>query len=334
MQIKTDYFKQIKTQYQASYNAIYRKILKYKRIAVFAHASPDYDALGTQMGLTTWLRDNFPEKEIVALGQNHVVFTPRLYPSLDVVSEEWLKKPFLAIVVDTGNADRVADQRFHYADFVIKIDHHPAVEQYGDLNLVNTSMCATSELIADFIVNCPRKANVLSKEAAVFLYTGIAGDSGRFQYSSTTPHTFMTAAMLMDTGIDLSRDVYLKMYGGTLNDLYVMSYILNHFSVTKNGVAYYVLSDEDLNKLNIPVERGKENVNLFAETDGINAWASITEDRPNKKWRVSLRSKEKSINGVAAHFHGGGHPQASGATLFSLDELPKLIEELDMLFAK
>ena len=122
------------------------------------------------------------------------------------------------------------------------------------------------------------------------------------------------------------------MYVKQLDDLKVTAYILNHFSVSPYGVAYYVLDKDIQKELKITTERGKENVNLFSNIDGINAWCSITEDPKDNCWRVSLRSKEKAINGVATMFEGGGHAQASGAKLNTLDDLPRMIEELDKLF--
>lgn len=171
----------------------------------------------------------------------------------------------------------------------------------------------------------------MSKLAATYLYIGIVGDSGRFQYSSTSIHTFAIAEALLSCDLDLPH-IYQNMYVKKVDDLKVTAYILNHFSVSEYGVAYYVLNHEVCEELKITTERGKENVNLFANIDGINAWASITEDVTDHCWRVSLRSKEKAINGVANMFEGGGHDQASGCKLNSLDDLPRMIHELDKLF--
>ena len=63
-----------------SYKQVLSMIKKYDKIVIFRHEMPDYDALGTQMGLATWLKENFKGKEIYVTGQNHVCFTPRLYP--------------------------------------------------------------------------------------------------------------------------------------------------------------------------------------------------------------------------------------------------------------
>ena len=311
-------------------NRILSAIKRYDRIAVFRHSMPDFDALGTQMGLATWLKDNFPEKEVHVLGDNHVTFTPRLYPEMDRLSEEWFTKPFLAIIVDTANKSRISDPRWKKAKFKIKIDHHPEVEKYGKIQVVRTDACAAAEIVTAILLSF--KGNfVMSKEAASYLYSGLAGDSGRFQYSSTSENSFITASLLVAAGIDLS-DVYNRMYQKKIDDLKVTAYILNHFNVSEHGIAYYVLDANIQKELNITTERGKENVNLFSNIEGINAWCSITEDPKDNCWRVSIRSKAKAINGVAAKWEGGGHAQASGAKINNLDQLPAFIDDLDQLF--
>ena len=217
-------------------NRILSAIKRYDRIAVFRHSMPDFDALGTQMGLATWLKDNFPNKEIHVLGDNHVTFTPRLYPEMDRLSEEWFAKPFLAIIVDTANKSRISDPRWKKAKFKIKIDHHPEVEKYGKIQVVRTDACAAAEIVTAILLSF--KGNyVMSKEAASYLYSGLAGDSGRFQYSSTSENSFITASLLVAAGIDLS-DVYNRMYQKKIDDLKVTAYILNHFNVSEHGIAY------------------------------------------------------------------------------------------------
>ncbi len=315
-----------------SYKQVLSMIKKYDKIVIFRHEMPDYDALGTQMGLATWLKENFKEKEIHVTGQNHVCFTPRLYPYMEEMEDAWFdNNEFLAIVVDTGNTARISDKRYQKAKNIIKIDHHPNKEPYGDIVIVNDELASCAELVANMLVYFNKK---LSKEAAHYFYSGIAGDSGRFLYNSTSAHTFAIAQILIETGFNLSKDVYQKMYQKNIDDLKVTAYVLNDFKVSKAGVAYYVLPSDIQEKLKITTERGKENVNLFANIEGINAWCSITEDPKEGLWRVSIRSKETPINGVAQMFEGGGHDQASGCKLHDIKDLPKLIAELDKLFIK
>ncbi|MCX5775232.1 MAG: DHH family phosphoesterase [Firmicutes bacterium] len=199
--------KKARKPFKNEYNAIYKAIKNYDKIVVFRHQMPDFDALGTQMGLVMWLKDNFPAKEIHYVGDDHVSFTPRLYPPMEIMEDSWFQQKFLAIVLDTGNSDRVSDNRFKSADLTIKIDHHPVVESFCDINLVNTTMAASSELVVNLLLQFPGH-HKFEKQSAAFFFTGIAGDSGRFMYTSTTGHTFEIAKHLIATGFSLSRAVY------------------------------------------------------------------------------------------------------------------------------
>lgn len=319
-------------KFKKEYKQVLSLIKQYDRIAIFRHIMPDFDALGTQFGLATFIKDNFPDKEVHVLGDNHVTFTPRLFPETDNLNEEWFKSPFLAIVVDSATTSRIADPRFKNASHIIKIDHHPVVERYGDVQIVDHTVCSTSEIITNMILNF-RKKYIISKKAATNFYIAIVGDSGRFQFSSTSKHSFVIASELMDKGLVLN-EIYNSMYLKKIDDLKVTAYVLNNFNVSEHGVAYYVLDRKALEELKITTERGKENVNLFANIVGINCWCSITEDLKDNCFRVSLRSRNTPINGVAAQFEGGGHDQASGAKLDSLKDLDRFIKALDDLFVK
>ena len=93
----------------------------------------------------------------------------------------------------------------------------------------------------------------------------------------------------------------------------------------------YALNDAELKKLGIRVEQAKIHMSLFSNIKGIEIWVSAAEDVLNNEYRVSIRSKGIAINGVAAKYGGGGHDQASGAKLSSIEELDSLIKDLDEL---
>ena len=236
-------------KYKKEFNRILSAIKRYDRIAIFRHIMPDFDALGTQLGLATFIKDNFKDKEVKVFGDNHVTFTPRVYPVMDSENDEWFKKPFLAIIVDCANSKRIADPRFKKAKFKIKLDHHPDVEDYAKVKVVETGYAAATELVVSMLLSF-KGDYTISKEAAYYFYSALVGDSGRFQYSSTTPHTFAIAQILLETGINIS-EIYHKMYEKAIEDLTVTAHILNNFYVSTHGVAYYVLPLDIQQKLNI-----------------------------------------------------------------------------------
>lgn len=317
-------------QYKKQIKELLEAIKSFDKIAIFRHSHPDYDALGSQLALVTFLYDNFKNKDVIYVGDNHVTLTDKCFPKMMEIADDWFNQPFLAIALDCSTMDRLSDERISKASKIVKIDHHPDVESYGDIKIVDTSMGAAGELLANILYSFGSKY-IISKQCAAYLYKAIVGDSGRFLYESTTIHTFRISEILLSKGIVLS-DIYNEMYNQSINDLKITAYILDNYQITPHGVAYYVLTDDVLKRFNIPPVRGKDNVNLFSHFDGINAWLSVTEDREKGEWRVSIRSAKKSIQEVAEKYNGGGHDQASGSKLKSLDELPSLLNDLDNLF--
>ena len=99
-------------EHSKEFNLFRRAVERYDRIAIFRHIKPDCDALGAQFGLKTFINDNFPNKEVRVLGDHHVTLTPRVFPDADKLSESWFKEPFLAIVLDVGDHERIADPRY------------------------------------------------------------------------------------------------------------------------------------------------------------------------------------------------------------------------------
>ena len=309
------------------------KIEEFDYIVIFRHQSPDFDAFGCQLGLKSWIQDNYPNKTVKAVGNNHIVFTKTLYPEMDVVSDEELNcHEFLAIICDTGDTKRIDDKRYELAKYKIKFDHHPPRELYGDSNFIIDELSSCSELITDVLTHSVFKGTKLSKEVAKYLFSGIVGDSGRFQFPSTTANTFKAAAKLLKTGIDMQKDVYQPMYLKHIQDLEVTKYLLNNYKLSEHGaVAYYFMDDEHQRLFDINVDRGKENLGFFSNYDEIKIWVSFTEDVDNNNWRVSIRSRSIAINGVAEKYRGGGHNNASGARVINKEEALALINDLDKL---
>lgn len=302
------------------------KIHEYDNIIILRHEKPDFDASGSQFGLKTWILDNYPNKKVVALGNNHKFFSPNLFPYVD---EKAIAKPYLLIVVDTANKDRIEGKEYlENADYIIKIDHHPMGDKYAHLELLRTESSATAELLAEVLFADKTKA--MSKEAAHYLYSGMVGDNGRFQYSSTNKNSFKYAMKLFATGINIS-DIYEKMYLKSIADIALSKMLYNNYKISPKGVIYYHVSNKDLLELNLEVENVKAFTNLFSNLKECPIWVAFTEDIERGIWAVSIRSRNIAINEVAKKFNGGGHLNAAGAKTSSYEETLKIIEELDKL---
>ncbi len=311
------------------YKLVLEKIKKYNTIVIYRHELPDFDAAGTQHGLARWLKDNFPSKTIYTLGNDFEEYTPKLFPKNDNVDLNRLKD-FLAIIVDTSIESRIDNKSYKQAKEIIKFDHHPGNDDYGMINIVNTELASCSELLINFI-SLFEKKYPLSKESSKYFYIGINGDSQRFMTSSTSKTTFEAAIVCLDKGINLSKEIYQPMYEKKIDDLIIQKYILEIFKVSKKGVAYYILKEQELKKFNIKMEQTKKYLSTFANIEGIEIWCSISEDPITHEFWISIRSKNIPISDVAKKYRGGGHALASGANLKSLDELNNFIEDLEEL---
>lgn len=311
------------------YKAVLKAICKYDTIVILRHEVPDFDASGSQFGLATWIKDNFPNKKVYSLGQPHKFFSPKLYPVTDKVDE--IHDKYLCIIVDVANRPRVDGKEYiDNADYIIKIDHHPLCDDFGDISIIDEHAAAAAEIIGEMLISFKKK---ISKECAYYLYSAIVGDSGRFQYSDTSSRTFKVASKLFETGFDF-QDIYNKMYLKSIDDLKIIKELYNLYKTTEKGVAYYIISDAQLKEFNIEREQIKAYVNLLAGYEEIKIWVQVSEDitaTDEYKWRVSIRSRGIKINDVATNFNGGGHDNASGAKCKDLDEINRLIQELDNL---
>ncbi|MGM9926690.1 MAG: bifunctional oligoribonuclease/PAP phosphatase NrnA [Bacillus sp. (in: firmicutes)] len=303
--------------------AILESIKQYETIILHRHVRPDPDAYGSQCGLAQILKTSFPEKNIYVVGKEEKSL--HFMKRLDVISDE-VYEGALAIICDTANEDRICDQRYKLAEKIVKIDHHPNDDAYGDVVWVDTSASSASEMIYEFYLFGQDKGLKMDDEAARLLYGGIVGDTGRFLYPSTSEKTFKYAGELIDYHFSRT-DLYNSMYELDEKVVHLNGYILQNFEVSASGVGKVILSKEVLKQFDVVPAEASLLVSALGNVKGIKAWVFFIEEEATI--RVRLRSKGPIINTVAKKFNGGGHPLASGASISSWDEAEAVVAELE-----
>lgn len=301
-------------------NEILKKIEAYDLILIHRHKNPDPDALGSQAGLRAILRENFPNKRIYAVGYDEPTLT--YLTEMDQVELEKNEK-YLSIVCDTANTPRIDDERYQQADFVIKIDHHPNDDAYGDLLLVEPDRSSASEIIAEFAF-CT--GLLLNAEAARLLYAGIIGDTGRFLYPATSPNTLKIAAQLATYDFDRSA-LGREMSSFDMKVARLQGYVYEQMEVSPTGAARVLLTQETLRKFDLRDAETSSIVGVPGNIRGIESWAIFVE-QADGHFRVRMRSKVVPINEIAKRHDGGGHALASGANSYSLEENEQIWQEL------
>lgn len=310
------------------FDQIFQLIEKYDTICLFTHDQPDPDALGSQNGLAAFLKNLYPNKRILRVGQSHPLYSrpnEDFYPEVDEVSDEDLaKSPYLAIITDVRVPDRIPDKRFYNAGDVVAIDHHPVNTNIGNPFIMEPEVAAACEIVADLCFYKDEKA--VTEEVAEYLYSGIIGDTLRFKRASTNIHTFEVAYRLIKAGASPSKigDILDRK---NIKLIKLKKYVLKHLHLTENGLGYYILSQRELRRIGIPQSLAKEALHELENCVGIDAWMSISEHE-NGVWRVSLRSNFINVQPVVVKFGGGGHETECGAKI-SKKEIRPLIRECD-----
>lgn len=302
---------------------IYKKIKKYGTIVIARHVGPDPDALGSQIGLKEIIEKTFPSKKVYTAGLSASRF--KYLGNLNYDENLDLSKALL-IVTDTPDSKRVDGVSAENFAYCIKIDHHPFVEKFCNLEWVDETASSAAQMIIELVLNTKLK---IDKEAAEKLYIGLVADTGRFMFSYTTPKTFdLVSWLIRKTGMKIT-PLYESLYLRPFKELKFQGYIENNLQITKHGFAYMKLDEEILNEYNADAGTAGNMVNNFNYIEGVYAWGLFSFDKTTGNIRGSIRSRGPVVNIVAANFGGGGHIYASGVRLQNFEEVDKIVEALD-----
>lgn len=301
-------------------------IKKYDRIIIHRHSHPDGDAIGSQLGLATILKDNFKNKEVYVVG-DEATRLPFIEDKMDEIPDGYYNGA-LAIILDCGSARMICDERYKTAAKTLRIDHHIYCEKVADLDVVDSTYESACGMVAMLAKECKLK---LSTKSATLLYTGMITDSGRFMFDAVTSRTFELAAFLMSQPIDVNT-LFYNLYAEDFSEIIANADNMHKIKFTPNNVAYIYTAREDLpeNADAAPVV-STGMVGLMRDIKGVFVWVNFTESDDGV--HCELRSNRYNINPVAVKYGGGGHKKASGCTVPDKDTAMKLLADLDALAA-
>ena len=306
---------------------ILRKIEEYNRIFIFRHIRNDGDCVGASKGLKAIIQLTWPDKEVYLIDKDTSAYLAFLGPEDEPV-EEGLYTDALGIVVDTGNESRISNTNYKLCKELIKIDHHIPLDQYGDLQWVEEERSSCCEMIACFY-DTFRNELKIDSEAATYLYTGMVTDSGRFKYSGLSGETMRCAGALLDVGVDTDT-LFARLYLEAYEYLKFKAHIYNRMQITENGVAYIFIDKAMQEEFGLTLEMASACVGNLDSIRGVICWMAFIENGDAEgSIRVRLRSRFVHINSIAEKYHGGGHACASGATVYSREEMQALLDDAD-----
>jgi bifunctional oligoribonuclease and PAP phosphatase NrnA len=322
------------TTAETDLQAIAAAIRSRDRFLVVTHENPDGDALGSLLATHLALRQLRKDSEMLLAGD---VPLPAEYRFMDL-SDVRRGVPAdpdgrVVVAVDCAKETRVgpaAAELLEKAPLVLDIDHHHDNSRFGHVNLVVGDASSTGEILRDVF----RELGVdLTPEIAEPLYVALVTDTGRFQYSNTTPKALRLAAELVEAGADVKRvfrGVYESVQFGKLK---LLARALERAEVFEGGrLVVSVVRREDFDAVGAEEPYSEGIVEQLRAIEGSDMVALIREpprdDGPNV--RVSLRSShdEIDVSAIARKAGGGGHRQAAGfSSELSVEDVAAFIRQ-------
>ncbi len=315
-----------------------------QNIVITHHYNADADALGSTLGLKFFL-----EK----LGHKAVVVSPNTNPDFlswlpgynDILVYETQPEEVI-LLFDKADAlfcldfnifhrtKKLADILANYKGTKILIDHHLQPDEASfDYGCSIPEKSSTAEMVYDFITLWNKTA-LIDKTIASCLYIGAVADTGGFKYPSTAATTLEMAAMLMRTGINISRIQEKTFDTRSEGDLRLLGYVLkdNMQLFPEYHAALITIPKEVYKEYNIQ-SGGTEGLVNYPLSMGHIIFSTFIVERDDEV-KMSLRSQGTlDVSQIAReYFNGGGHKNAAGGK--SDQSLDKTIETFKKVLSK
>ena len=298
--------------------AILAAIRSNDRFVVTTHENPDGDALGSLLAAHLALRHLGTESVMYLAGG---VALPREYVFMPL--EEVRRGPSppeatgaVVLAVDCANERRLGPDGglLEAAALVLDVDHHHDNTRFGSVNLIVPDASSTGEILRDLL----RDLDVpLTRQIAQALYIAVVTDTGRFQYSNTTPKALRLAAELVEAGADVGA-VFANVYESVpFPKLKLLGRALESARSYEGGrLVIAVLQRRDFADAGAVEPFAEGIIDTVRKAEGAELVALIREpptaDGPTR--RISLRTTAPGIDVsvIARKGGGGGHRQAAG----------------------
>ncbi len=288
---------------------IVEKIKDGKSFLITAHMNLEGDALGSELATYALLKKL--KKRVVIYNNDPTPGIYKFFPFSGVIKNTLKGEKFdVALVLDCSDASRAGKVKDSLSkiDCVINIDHHISNTYFGDINWVEP----TSSSAAQMIYSLCEKFKIMDKNIALCLYTGIFTDTGNFTYANTDSQTHKVVASLMkydlqphklyDSIHSLCKPVDLNCIGKIISSLKYDSCR----KISWAAITNWQDKEYDLTEVVFSIMRLLKDPEVFL----------FFKQVDKCKTRVNFRSRGRiDVNRIAKFFGGGGHKNASGATI-------------------
>lgn len=289
-------------------------------VLLATHINPDGDAIGSLVAMGLFLSALNKETTLYSESPIPVMYSS-LLPTGHIVRQIDEASIYdTAIILDCSDLQRIgkAASIVNQIPVIINIDHHATNNYFGDFQLIDTSACATVEIIYRLL---KKMAIPIDRSMATAIYTGILADTGSFRFSNTNRSAFAICEEMVALGVD-PRNVAQHLYEVyPISRIKLLSLALGSIEISHNSkLSMMSLTKEMIDKTGTRPEDINGIINYAKGIEGVRVAALILElkdDRAGSKrlnhFHVSLRSDGTvDVAKIATSFGGGGHCNAAG----------------------
>jgi bifunctional oligoribonuclease and PAP phosphatase NrnA len=290
-----------------------------QRFLLTSHIRPDCDALGSELGMAGVLE---------SLGKDVlIVNAQKTPPNLQFIDPQRKIKTLgadvqladledreILMVLDTSAWAQLGDMalvlRSNKAHKIV-LDHHVSEDDLGAEPFKNTQAEATGRLVQEAAGQLGVKP---TPEIATPLFAAIATDTGWYRFGSTTGDTYRFAGQLVDAGAKPT-EIYRALYEqDTLARLQLVGRTLARAQSELGGrLIHTSVFREDFDATGALPSDTEDVINLTLTVAGTQV-AVILVEQPDRKFKISFRSRSAvDCSKLAEIFGGGGHKAAAGA---------------------
>ena len=298
----------------SEYTKALELIEKSRYILIITHVNPDPDSIGSALALSNLFHENKIKHKVFNISSDlpqNLDFIPRF----DKISDQLPAFFDLAISVDCGTYKRLGFELDSTIP-LINFDHHKSNNNFGTVNIVDSQKSSTAELVFEFFKH---NGLYITKDSATALYVGIYDDTLAFSLGRCDEKTFEKINFLVECGASPSEIANKLLRRDSLAKYRIIPKILESLELFKEGEVASIVAREEWFK-----ETGAHNRDCEDALDMIMSIAivriAVFVRVVNGVSRVSLRSKGQiDVSKIAGKFDGGGHFNASGCTIETLD---------------
>ena len=291
------------------------RILTLERPIVLMHVRPDGDTVGSCAALLYIL---------------HKLGKAPLFACSDPIPErlEFLLKDYReayryeydsssVVTVDIPTKEQVGDIYDYLPGVSLMIDHHEVGSAFSD-NYIVAGASSAGEVVmtvAEELIGMGKIS--MDEKLAYALYAAISSDTGCFRYSNTSPDTLRRVATLVETGIDYAEINHRLFNSKTPRQIRAEGFVAEKINMALGDkVAYATVTRREREKLDVLMEHFETAIDVVRSVEGIDI-AFVIKETNKGEYKVSLRSLDKDVASISAHFGGGGHLRAAGCTIYS-----------------